>query len=67
MIRKIVIRGMKSSNSISVVREALEVLEGVMSIEVNLNGQYALVDTIVTDDELVSAIEDIGYDVIQIN
>lgn len=66
MKKKILIQGMSCNNCVGHVRAALEGLEGVTSVEVNLEGKYALVDTEVDNAILKEAIEDEGYDVVGI-
>lgn len=67
MEKKIMIEGMSCNHCVSHVKEALAAIEGVISVVVNLEGKYALVNVSnVTDDQLRDAIEDEGYDVIEI-
>ena len=66
MKKKILIQGMSCNNCVGHVRAALEGLEGVTSVEVSLEGKYALVDTEVDNAILKEAIEDEGYDVVGI-
>lgn len=65
-MKKINIDGMSCNHCVSHVKEALEQIEGVKLIEVNLEGKHALVETEVADNILISAIDDEGYDVISI-
>ena len=46
--------------------EALEELNDATGIEVNLEGNYAVVETNESDDSIKEKIEDRGYDVIKI-
>lgn len=66
MKKKILIEGMKCEHCVGHVKEALSSLEGVVAVEVNLKGKYALVDTDVSNEKLTEAIEDEGYGVIKI-
>ncbi len=66
MKKKILIEGMQCEHCVGHVKEALSSLEGVVAVEVNLKGKYALVDTDVSNEKLTEAIEDEGYDVIKI-
>ena len=66
MKKKILIEGMSCNNCVGHVRTALEGLEGVTSVEVNLEGKYALVETEVDNAILKEVIEDEGYDVVGI-
>ena len=67
MEKKIIIEGMSCNHCVSHVKEALASIEGVVSVVVNLEGKYALVNVIdVEDKQLKEAIEDEGYDVVEI-
>jgi len=66
MKKKILIEGMSCNHCVGHVKEALEALDGVLSIEVSLEGNYATVETSVGDDVLKEAIEEEGYDVVGI-
>lgn len=68
MEKKIIIEGMSCNHCVSHVKEALSSIEGVESVDVSLEGKYALVNVNnVEDDKLKEAIEDEGYDVVEIN
>ena len=60
------IEGMSCGHCVKHVQEALEGLNGVSSVEVNLAEKYAVVETTVEDSQLQEAIDDAGYDVISI-
>lgn len=62
MKKKIAIEGMSCEHCVAHVKEALEGL-GASSVDVSLDGGYAVCDTDKSDAELKSAIEDEGYDV----
>lgn len=66
MAKKILIEGMKCEHCVGHVKEALEGLSGVISVTVNLAGNYAVVEGAVDNEELKEAIEEEGYDVISI-
>lgn len=67
MEKKIIIEGMSCSKCVSYVKKALAEIEGVLSVAVNLEGNYALVNiSNVSDNQLRCAIEDEGYDVVDI-
>lgn len=63
MKKKISIEGMMCEHCVSHVKSALEALEDVASVEVSLEGKYAIVDTIVSNSVLETAIEEEGYTV----
>lgn len=67
MEKKIIIEGMSCSHCVAHVKEALSGIEGVLSAVVDLEGKYALVNVNnVSDEVLKEAIEDEGYDVVEI-
>lgn len=67
MKKKILIEGMSCNHCVSHVKEALEALEGVSQVDVNLEGKYATIETKVVDNVVLKeAIEEEGYDVISI-
>ena len=67
MEKKILIEGMSCNHCVSHVKDALAKIEGVLSVVVNLEGKYATVNiNNVTDEQLKEAIEDEGYDVVEI-
>lgn len=67
MEKKIIIEGMSCGKCVSYVKKALAEIEGVLSVAVNLEGKYALVNVSnVSDNQLIYAIEDEGYDVVDI-
>lgn len=63
MNKKILIGGMSCKNCVAHVKEALEDLEGVSSVEVSLEGEYAKVETTLDYETLKEAIEEEGYEV----
>ena len=67
MEKKIMIEGMSCNHCVEHVKEALSGIEGVLSAVVDLEGKYALVNVNnVSDEVLKEAIEDEGYDVVEI-
>ncbi|ATD54464.1 heavy-metal-associated domain-containing protein [Clostridium chauvoei] len=67
MKKKILIEGMSCNHCVAHVKEALEALEGVSQVDVNLEGKYATIETEVVDNiVLKEAIEEEGYDVISV-
>lgn len=66
MKKKILIEGMNCNNCVGHVKSALEGVAGVSSVEVSLEGKYALVETEVDNGVLKEAIEEEGYDVVGI-
>ena len=66
MKKKILIEGMSCNNCVGHVREALEGLDEVTSVNVSLEDKCAIVETTASDEVLKEAIEEEGYDVIKI-
>jgi copper chaperone len=66
MKKKILIEGMKCEHCVGHVKDALEGLEKVTSVEVSLENNYAIVETTNSNEELKEAIEEEGYDVVKI-
>lgn len=66
MKKKILIEGMSCGHCVAHVKDALEGIDGVSSVEVSLEGKYATVETDVNDEILKEAIEEEGYDVLKI-
>lgn len=66
MKKKILIEGMSCQHCVGHVKEALENLDKVTSVEVSLEDKWAIVDTENSNDELKAAIEEEGYDVVKI-
>lgn len=65
MKKKIMINGMSCGHCEKSVSNALQKVSGISSVEVNLDGKYAIVtcETSVHDDNLKNAVEDAGYEV----
>ena len=67
MIKEIKIEGMHCMNCVAAVKRELEALEGVTKVDVSLEEAQAIVEAEnVADETLQTAIEDIGFDVVEI-
>lgn len=66
MKRRIEIEGMRCNHCTSSVKEALEALAGVNTVEVRLDEKCAIISGDVSDDVIKEAIDDIGFDVVGI-
>ena len=67
MIRTIKIEGMHCMNCVAAVKRELEALEGVTKVDVSLEEAQTIVEVEnVADETLQEAIEDIGFDVVEI-
>ena len=68
MTKKILIEGMSCGHCVKHVKEALSELNGVTSVDVNLATKTAVVEASVEvkDEDIKFAIDDAGYDVIEI-
>ena len=66
MKKKILIEGMSCEHCVGHVKNALEGIDGVTSVEISLENKYAIVETTTTDEVLKDAIEEEGYDVVKI-
>ena len=64
MKKKILIEGMSCQHCVGHVKEALEGLDKVTSVEVSLENKWAIVETGNSDEEIKAAIEEEGYDVV---
>ncbi|SHJ43036.1 copper ion binding protein [Clostridium cavendishii DSM 21758] len=67
MIKKrILIEGMSCEHCVNHVRKVLQKLEGVTKIEVNLKGNFAIIEAAdnVRDGEIEFAIDNAGYEVL---
>lgn len=69
MKKKLLIEGMSCGHCVMHVKNALMELDGVANVEVNLEDKLALVElsSSVEDSTLKEAVEDAGYDVVQID
>lgn len=66
MKKKLLIEGMSCNHCVAHVKEALEAVEGVSSVEVSLEDNCAIVESTTADEILKEAIEEEGYDVVGI-
>lgn len=67
MIKVIKISGMHCMHCVGAVKNALEELTGITKVDVSLEaGQATIEATDITDAALQEAIEDIGFDVVEI-
>ena len=67
MIKEIKIDGMHCPNCVAAVKRELAALEGVTKVDVSLEEAQAIVEVEnVADETLQAAIEDIGFDVVEI-
>ena len=67
MKKTISIEGMSCGHCVSAVTDALNKLEGVKSVEVNLENKNAVIEVDnVKDEDIKEAIENIGFDVVGI-
>lgn len=68
MTKKVFIEGMSCGHCVRHVTEALKELQGVTDVNVNLEQKFAVVNTKnnVTDEDIKSAIDDAGYEVVKI-
>jgi len=68
MKKKISIEGMSCQHCVSHVKEALSELNGVTSVDVNLEAKSAVIETStdVKDEDIKYAVDDAGYEVANI-
>lgn len=68
MKKKIAIEGMSCQHCVSHVKEALSELNGVTSVEVDLEGKSAVLEASgeVKDEDIKFAVDDAGYEVVKI-
>ena len=60
------IEGMSCGHCVAHVKEALSELKDTKVIEVSLENKHAVVDTDIADHEIISAIDEAGYEVTSI-
>lgn len=65
-MKKVLIEGMSCNHCVAHVKEALEGLNNITSVEVSLEGKYAVIEGDASDEEIKDAIEEEGYDVVSI-
>ncbi|MGL4362616.1 MAG: heavy-metal-associated domain-containing protein [Cellulosilyticaceae bacterium] len=64
---EIIIEGMSCMHCVNRVKEALLELEGVTNVDVSLEDSWAIVEGNAEEEEIRAALEEAGYDVIEIN
>ena len=68
MKKTIIIEGMSCNHCVMAVKNALSEIEGVSNVEVELDNNRAIVEgENLLDNTLKEAVEEAGYDVIEIN
>lgn len=68
MKKKISVEGMSCQHCVGHVKEALSELNGVTSVDVNLEAKSAVIETStdVKDEDIKYAVDDAGYEVVNI-
>lgn len=68
MKTKLIIEGMSCGHCVKHVKEALEEIETVQNVDVNLENKTATFDSNISidEDKIKFAIEDAGYEVVKI-
>lgn len=68
MKKKISIEGMSCNHCVNHVKEALSELNGVTSVDVNLEAKSAVLESgsEVKDEDIKFAVDDVGYEVVNI-
>lgn len=66
MKKTINIEGMSCGHCVAHVKKALSELKDTKVIEVSLENKHAVVDTDIIDNEIISAIDEAGYEVTSI-
>lgn len=68
MKKKIIVEGMSCGHCVNHVKTALEELNGVNSVNVDLDSKTAVIEASseVSDADIKAAIEDAGYEVVNI-
>lgn len=68
MKKKISIEGMSCGHCVSHVKEALSELNGVTSVDVNLEAKSAVIEasTDVKDEDIKYAVDEAGYEVVNV-
>lgn len=66
MKKTINIEGMSCGHCVAHVKEALGELKDTKVIEVSLENKHAVVDTDISDNEIISVIDEAGYEVVSI-
>lgn len=68
MKKKIFIEGMSCGHCVKHATEALNEINGMTKVEVNLSGKFAIVEgnDSITDEVIKAAIDEVGYEVVGI-
>lgn len=68
MLKKILIEGMNCEHCVNHVKEALSKLNGVTSVNVNLDSKLAVLEALqdVKDEDIKAAVDEVGYEVLEI-
>ena len=68
MLKKILIEGMTCEHCVNHVKEALSKLNGVISVNVNLDSKSAVIEALedVKDEDIKAAVDEVGYEVLEI-
>lgn len=68
MKKTISIEGMSCGNCVHHVKEALSELQGITSVDVNLDTKSAVLEASseITDEDIKAAVDEVGYDVVGI-
>jgi copper chaperone len=66
MTKKLLIEGMSCGHCVKHVKEALQEVKGVSKVDVDLASKTALVEGSAEANELKAAVEDAGYEVVDI-
>ncbi|WPC39485.1 heavy-metal-associated domain-containing protein [Clostridium sp. JS66] len=68
MKKKMIVQGMSCGHCVNHVKTALEELEGVTNVSVDLDSKIAIIeaDREIEDGDIRSAVEDAGYDIVSV-
>lgn len=68
MKKKMIVQGMSCGHCVNHVKAALEELEGVTNVSVDLDSKIAIIeaDREIEDGDIRSAVEDAGYDIVSV-
>lgn len=65
MIKKIFIKGMSCDHCVARVKNALNEIEGVITVKVNFEGEFAQIDSNIEieNKKIYDVIDEVGYEV----
>lgn len=68
MKKKMIVQGMSCGHCVNHVKTALEELQGVTNVSVDLDSKIAIIeaDREIEDGDIRSAVEDAGYDIVSV-